>query len=265
MMNTYTEFFNRTEVERGWVDYVFDPDSTSVNTGIVPEIFRQRKESIRSRHPTHSVAAMGKYADHLTRRHDARAAAYLPYAILSDIGGKYVAIGIGRSTRGASSLSPACDRALRHRSLGAGREVQEQRWTDKLFTLRDRGRCVTQLPVLVRDLRDQGVVQDGMVGAASAILVPARDSLQIMTAALTSHPERNLCDNVLCYWCRELERRMDLLQAVQNPRYFQKHAFAIRLITVMNQIRESDTRVVAWTKRLIKKRVRRRRPRVRSH
>ena len=192
-------------------------------------------------------------------------AAYLPYAILSDIGGKYVAIGIGDRLVG-----------LRHQAQHAAGVLGIVPWVrvvrfrsrdgqTKLFTLRDRGGCVTQLPALVRDLRDQGVVQDGMVGVASAILVPARDSLQIMTAALTSHPERNLCDNVLCYWCGELERRMDLFQAVQNPRYFQTQTFAIRLITWMNQIRESDSRVVGWTKRRIKTHIRRRRPRTRSY
>ena len=95
IMNTFTEFFCTTEVARGWVDYVFDPDSTRVNTGIAREIFRKRPEAIRSRHPTHSVAAAGKHAAYLTRDHDERADACLPYARFAEIRGKYLTVGIG--------------------------------------------------------------------------------------------------------------------------------------------------------------------------
>ena len=90
MMNTYSEYFYRAEVEQGWVDHVFHVGSTRANTGIVPETFRQRTESVRSRHPTHSVAAAGRHADYLTRGHDEDADAYLPYARLAETGGKYL-------------------------------------------------------------------------------------------------------------------------------------------------------------------------------
>ncbi|HEX2909174.1 MAG TPA: AAC(3) family N-acetyltransferase [Chloroflexia bacterium] len=48
---------------------VFDPDKTSCRTGLIPETFRHRPEAIRSLHPTHSVAAIGKDASSLTRDH----------------------------------------------------------------------------------------------------------------------------------------------------------------------------------------------------
>ena len=131
MMNTYTEFFYRTEVELGWVDYVFDADSSRVNTGIVPEIFRQRKESIRSRHPTNSVAASGKYADYLTEGHDEEAATYLPYA---EVVGHWRQVSrhrYRRSTRGLSSSGTACGRTPPYCPLGSSRQVQERRWTDE--------------------------------------------------------------------------------------------------------------------------------------
>ena len=264
MMNTYTEFFSRTEVELGWVDYLFDADSTRVNTGAVPEVFRQRKDAVRSRHPTNSVAALGKYADYLTRGHDEHASAYLPYARLSEVGGKYLAVGIGNRLVG-----------FRHQAQYAAGLLHIVPWVrfvrfrrgdgrTETFALRDRGGCTRRLPELVVDLRDQGVVQEGTLGQASAILVPARQSLQIMTAVLRSHPERNLCDSVLCYWCRELERRLNLFQAVRVPRYFQTHTVVVRLLMFMNQIRETEGRIVAWTKRLIKRYVLRRRPQIRS-
>ena len=153
MMNTYTEFFYRTEVELGWVDYVFDADSTRANTGIVPEVFRQRKESIRSRHPTNSVAASGRYASYLTRSHDEGAGAYSPYEKLAEIGGKYLAIGIGDRLVG-----------FRHQAQYTAGLLHVVPWVrvvkfksgtapTKLFTLKEHGGCTRRLAELVSDLR----------------------------------------------------------------------------------------------------------------
>ena len=244
----YRRFLRR--VQQGWVDYVFDLDSTKVNTGIVPEVFRHRKGAIRSRHPTLSVGAMGKYAEFLTQRHDEQASAYLPYARLSEIDGKYLAIGIRDRLVG-----------LRHRAQSAAGLLHVVPWfravkfrrrdgQTELFTLRDRGGCVTRLPELVSDLRQEGLVQEGVVGQTTAILVPVAQSLRVRTAALRRNPERNLCHKVSCYWCCELERRMDLIGAIDNPRYFQRSQVAIRLISLVNKLRQADSRVVVRMKRL---------------
>lgn len=51
-------------------DVVFDVASTPAWTGRIPETLRQRHTATRSLHPTHSVAAIGADADHLTRGHE---------------------------------------------------------------------------------------------------------------------------------------------------------------------------------------------------
>lgn len=45
---------------------VFDVKESPSNVGILTELFRQRKDVIRSEHPTHSVAALGKEAAEFT-------------------------------------------------------------------------------------------------------------------------------------------------------------------------------------------------------
>ncbi len=264
MMNTFTEFFYEVEVARGWVDYVFDVDSTRGITGIVPETLRMRLDSLRSRHPTNSVAATGMRADFLTQGHDECADAYLPYARLAQVGGKYLAVGIGDRLVG-----------FRHQAQHAAGLLQIVPWVRTvrfkgsdgetgLFTLRDRGGCTKRLTELVQDLRDKDLVQQGTIGTAPAILVPARESLQVMTAALTSNPERNLCHSVSCYWCRELERRLELFPVVQHPRYFQKSRLAVRVIALMNYVREADSPLVGRAKGLMKRQAQRRRRRMPS-
>ncbi len=46
---------------------VFDPETEPGCVGIIPNIFRERKEVVRSLHPTHSIVAYGKGADEYIR------------------------------------------------------------------------------------------------------------------------------------------------------------------------------------------------------
>lgn len=56
-------------IRENWPAY--DKDITPTNTmGAVAEMFRRWHGAIRSDHPARSVAAVGKYAEHLTKEHD---------------------------------------------------------------------------------------------------------------------------------------------------------------------------------------------------
>ena len=92
MMNTYTKSFGVAVIPS---DYVYDKATTVPYTGLVPRIIIKRKDVVRSRHPTCSVASIGKMANYLTECHDEKANPFLPYEKLAEIGGKYLAIGIG--------------------------------------------------------------------------------------------------------------------------------------------------------------------------
>ena len=48
---------------------VFDPGNTPCWTGKIPETFWKRTDAIRSLHPTHSVAAIGRSAEFMLRNH----------------------------------------------------------------------------------------------------------------------------------------------------------------------------------------------------
>lgn len=49
---------------------IFYADKTPACTGILPELFRQRKGVVRSLHPTHSLAALGQDAEEFTAGHE---------------------------------------------------------------------------------------------------------------------------------------------------------------------------------------------------
>ena len=255
MVNTFTEFFYPTEVEFEMVDYVFDVESTEVNTGIIPETFRKRDDAVRSRHPVVSVAAIGRMAEFLTESHDETADAYLPFSKLSEIDGKYLAIGIGDRLVGirhqAQHLAGLLDvvpwrRCVRYKTSDG--EI-------KIFTLKDRGGCVKRLPELVSHLRSIGIVKDGKIGQASAVLVPARESLAVMAELLIQNPSINLCNSVWCLWCRELEGRLNLYERIEHPRYFQKNVAIRKLVGAVNKFREKDSRAVTRFKLFVKENI----------
>jgi aminoglycoside N3'-acetyltransferase len=255
MMNTYTKVFYTTEVRLGWTNYVFDPKSTKAWTGIIPETFRQHKNSIRSRHPVNSVAAVGKFAKYLTDGHDENASAYLPYSRLSNINGKYLAIGIGDRLVGMRHQAQSAAGLLRAVPLRRAVKYRINDGEIKTFVLRDRGGCVERLPELVSHLRQNGFVTDGKIAMADVVLVPTKEALEVMTDLLKNNPEINLCDKALCLWCRELERRLDLYKNIENPRYFQKYALVIELIKLMNWLRERDSSIVVRINNFFKKHI----------
>ena len=86
MMPSYTSFFPLSKIDSGKIDYIFDYRTTRGTTGFIPELLRKRKESLRSKHPTNSVTAIGQAAEYLTKEHDEKCAVL--YAVLKTGGNK---------------------------------------------------------------------------------------------------------------------------------------------------------------------------------
>ena len=213
----------------------FDPERTPAYTGIVPETLRQHESAVRSRHPRCSVVALGRQARFLTESHDPYAPAYAPYSRLAECKGKVLSIGIGDHLVGfrheAQNLAGLLDVVpLRSRM----RFLAEDGHIGTAVR-RDPGGCATRLPKLTKNLREMGLVTDGKIGDAEAVLVDAEKGLQALTQLLMTDPTLNLCDRVSCLWCRELERRMDLYKRIENPQIFQTNKTARLLISLVNQ------------------------------
>ncbi len=79
---------------------VFDARHTRCWTGRIPETARSREGAVRSLHPTHSVAAIGKLAEWLTQGHElvrTPCGFGSPYGKLADIAGKIVLVGVSQA------------------------------------------------------------------------------------------------------------------------------------------------------------------------
>lgn len=76
---------------------IFDVKRTPCVTGRIPEVFRNRPESKRSLHPTHSVAAIGAKAEYMTKDHEKSitpCSRNSPYGKLVALGGYILFLGV---------------------------------------------------------------------------------------------------------------------------------------------------------------------------
>ena len=231
MMNTHTPSFNPSLMP---TNYVFDRAKTMPSTGIVPTSIIKREDSIRSLHPTCSVACIGKMAEYLTIGHDETSNSYLPYEKLAEIGGKYLAIGIENRLV-----------AIRHEAQRqAGLFIvpnylcanfRDQEGNIKLH-VQLRPPCAKKLPELVPKLEAKGVIKRGDIGMAHSIIASADELLYHMSAMLKENPSLNLCDDLSCIMCRELERRMKLYGRIENPKLFQKNILIRTVLSWRNRL-----------------------------
>ena len=243
MIPTYTQCFPLLKIKKKLVNYIFDYRSTPSNTGLVSETLRKYTGAIRSKHPTNSVAAIGKYAAFMTIGHDQNASAYGPYSKLAQISGKILCIGIGDKLVGIRHEAQSLAGLLDIVPYRLGVEYLDEKGQLRLFVRRDKGGCTKELPKLITILRESGFVRDGKIGLANSILLPAREALENMASTLKNKPALNLCDNISCLWCRELERRLNLYKTIDNPKYYQRNIIVSSSIAFLNRLRLIDYRV----------------------
>ena len=236
-------------------EYVFNYKTTPAYTGLIPEIVRKRPDSVRSKHPSNSVVALGRLAEYLTKGHIHEDSEYEPYSRLARAEGKFLVIGIeGRFV------------GLRHQAqyqaglLDKVQGNQKIKFLDddgriKIFIRKNWGGCVKKLNNLLPILMKKGLVKEGQIGNAKSFLVPARETLDEITEILKKNPEINLCDEITCLWCRQLEWKMGLYKYVERPKFFQTNTIFKYSIAAINWVRLKNLLMVVYLEEAIKKRL----------
>ncbi len=237
MMPTFTRSIHYSKIRFTKNCHVYDFRSTPALTGLVPETFRKKFKTFRSMHPTHSVAAIGKKARYLVGDHNEKSQIFLPYSRLAKIRGKVLCIGIGDRVVAIRHEAQYLAGLLNIVPQRKGAKFRDNSGNINTFISENWPGCVERLPELVQDLRKKGLVTDGTIGNASSILVPAKDFLENTSEMLRDDPTLNLCDRISCLWCRELERRINLYDKIDSPRYFQRNFLIIKIISVINWFR----------------------------
>jgi len=233
MMNAHTQNFTVSDIAS---DYIFDYRSTPTWTGLVPETFRKRRNSIRSEHPRFSVSAIGKLAKLLTEGHDENSNFYMPFSTLAKVGGKYLCIGLRNNLVAIRHEAQRLAGLFDVVQMPRGVKYRDGEGEVKVY-IANMPPCNRKLPDLVPVLRKMGVLKIGRIGMAYSILAPAKDLIDAMAEMLRKNPTLNLCDKISCIWCREAERKMNLYRNIENPSYFQKIGLMIKTIALINRFR----------------------------
>jgi aminoglycoside 3-N-acetyltransferase len=231
MMNTFTANFPITAISS---DFVFDKPVSMPDTGLVPTVFLSRSETVRSSHPTFSVAAAGKLAHYLTEGHDWNSNPYLPYERLGDVTGKYLCIGLG------NRLVALRHEAQRRAGLAVIPKIRGVLYKNDdgkicLFTF-SHPTCAKNTAKIVPRLIAKGIVKKGKIGKAVSLIAPSKDLMQEMSFILRQDPRLNLCNDILCWECRELERRLNLRVRVNVPLFVQRNWVVRRFVDLRSSV-----------------------------
>jgi aminoglycoside N3'-acetyltransferase len=167
------------------------------------------------------MVAIGARSRELLSNHDERSPAYQPFRTLATLNGKVLAIGIGFRLVGLQHQAQAEAGLLSVVPLRRHAYYLDSEGATRVFVRRDKGGCIRAMPEVVSELRAIGLLTQGRVGQATAWIGSARATLDRLTQVLSESPERNLCREASCVWCREVERRLDLYGRIDRPRWFQ--------------------------------------------
>ncbi|MEM2940604.1 MAG: AAC(3) family N-acetyltransferase [Thermoproteota archaeon] len=162
------------------------PPSFSKNkpcwTGIVPETFRKRSDACRSRHPTHSVAAIGKDARKITEGHENAETPCgngTPYLKVPEFNGKILFIGATLKTNTTFHSVEELAKLYYHIQPEPsvckidmdGEEIERKYFLHAYGTPR-------AFDEKEREFVEHGIVRIGYVGRARSIVVDARKMIE---------------------------------------------------------------------------------------
>lgn len=174
--------------------------SPTTGMGVVAECFRQQPGTIRSGCPF-AVAARGPMAAYIAGGQQLfdQQGVESPVGRLYELGASALLIGVGLN---------------RHTCMHVAEAIAATPWRLRCRTRTPAGwvayearlNCGNSFGRIEPQLRAAGVVREGPVGRADAMLIPVRDSVDLAAAALRANPGFFLCSPGGCPACDRARR-----------------------------------------------------------
>jgi aminoglycoside 3-N-acetyltransferase len=202
-----------------WGVQPFDPQrSPGMLNGILSETLREWPGARRSAHPTHSVAAVGRYADELTRDKQQASAlgAGSSYGEANRLGARILLLGVGNDRNPmlhyAESVAgvPYLDIPWR---AHAGRTalVLQAGVPVEVPLPEEYPACSLGFGAADAYLEEHGLLWRGRVGAATCLLMHSPHVVTAIAARLRRDPGWLLCNTFGCEPCTLRKRRLRAL------------------------------------------------------
>lgn len=183
--------------------------TTPSAVGKISEAFRRRPEALRSLHPVHSVAAIGRQAAHIVSGHDrceTGCGSGTPYDKMLALGAKILLLGVDMDRNTIMhSLEEEIDASyLRTLDIPAPTYIEGHR--EKLFTLRKFPPGHRDFLRLTPLLREKDALIEGRIGEAVVKVMNIRQLFDIGLEALAGDPLFFICRNTNCHSCHAARR-----------------------------------------------------------
>lgn len=187
----------------------FSAESSPSTVGQVTEVVRQWPGAMRSRHPTHAVAAVGAQARYLTAGHERTLPCGLdsPYGRLGTLRAWVLLLGVDQDRNTTWHTAETTAEVAYLRTLTV--RVQEPSGGIQEVTLPKSPWGHRAFIGLDRPMREAGLLRIGRVGGAVARLMRADEMLAWGGERLRADPAAFLCAKprcVFCQWARAVLR-----------------------------------------------------------
>jgi len=214
----------------------FDPQTTPSQMGLITETLRQRKESVRSWHPRHSVGVIGKNAKEMVSEHlwSGSVGKGSPIDKLAKKGGYVLLLGVGYTANTTIHTAEVYAEIPYLYTVKDSPDFPEQAIVKtpsgkmiKVY-LAPYPTCSEGFWKLEPIMRDKGQIRYGKVGQANSQLMRAQDVIDTASSLLRENPTALLCDESNCYSChkkrkiihsllrKSLRKKRDGLALMQN-------------------------------------------------
>ncbi|MEA1965099.1 MAG: AAC(3) family N-acetyltransferase [Candidatus Aerophobetes bacterium] len=195
---------------KGFIPY-FEPHRTPSEMGLITEALRQRKESVRSWHPRHSVGVIGKNAKKVVKDH-LKAGSLgkgSPPDKLAKRGGYALLLGVGHNVNSTIHTAEVYAELSYLYTVKDSPDFPEQAIVKTpaeemiKVDLPPFPTCSEGFWKLEPVMRDRGKIRYGKVGQAHSQLMKSQDVIDTASSLLREDPGALLCDEPECYPCNE--------------------------------------------------------------